>query len=154
METNKISLKQMMETKDAVAYLEDLIKSFNVGKVVVQQGEDYVDLMTPEMVDIKVEAKIKKNKSKFSLELSWRTLSADATETVTISSKTPPKPAQAIKDKAVSPAKNLKTKNEQSIPSSSDAEEEILFGPGSRKKKKTARKPATAPKVQKPDVSV
>ena len=150
METSKISLKQIMETKDAVAYLEDLIKSFNAGKVVVQQGENYVDLQTPEMVDIKVEAKIKKDKSKFSLELSWRTLPADVAETMKISSKTPPKPAQAVKEKATLPAKNVTKRDEQSGSSPADTEEEVFFGSGSRKKKTAARKSAAATKTSKP----
>jgi amphi-Trp domain-containing protein len=153
METNKISLKQMMGTKDVVVYLEDLIKSFIAGKVVVQQGEKYVDLQTPEMVDIKVEAKVKKDKSKFSLELSWHTMSSETDETVTISSKAPTKPAPGAKtDSALKAAEKT---TPPPAPLSADDEEEVFFGPGSRKKKRTETKQAAAKdkpkaKVDKP----
>jgi len=100
METNKIALKQMLGTKEAVTYLEDLVKSFQAGKIVVQQGDDYVDLQTPEMVDLKVEAKVKKDKSKFSLELSWRNTSVESDAAVTITSTAP-----AEKKQSASPAK-------------------------------------------------
>ncbi|MBU0481307.1 MAG: amphi-Trp domain-containing protein [Proteobacteria bacterium] len=94
METNKVSLKQLMEIKEAVKYLEDLIKSINDGKIVVQQGDDYVDLQTPKTINVKVEAKSKKDKSKFSIELSWRN-APDSEESVTITSKKPAAPKSA-----------------------------------------------------------
>jgi amphi-Trp domain-containing protein len=145
METNKISLKQMMSTKDAVAYLKELIKSFNDGKVVVQQGEDYVDLKTSEMVDIKVEAKVKKDKSKFSLELSWRSMPVEAVEPVTISSKAPEKTAPASKSDSQPKSEAEKKKAVPTVATStSDKDEKIYFGKGSRKKKTAAKKPETA----------
>ena len=133
METNKIALKQMLGTKEAVTYLEDLVKSFQAGKIVVQQGDDYVDLQTPEMVDLKVEAKVKKDKSKFSLELSWRNTSVESDAAVTITSTAP-----AEKKQSASPAKTPENK----IESPPSDEEEIYFGPGSGKKKSAAANPA------------
>ena len=137
METNKISLKQIMETKDVITYLEDLIKSFKAGKVVVQQGENHLDLQAPELVDIKVEAKVKKDKSKFGLELSWRSMPAEAVEPVTIKSKVPTKTTP--KEEAAKPAKTTQKKSKTSIKSEA-ADEKVYFGAGSRIKNATPEK--------------
>jgi len=142
METNKISLKQILEIKDAIKYLEDLIKSFKAGKVVVQQGDDYVDLLAPEMVDIKVTARTKKDKSKFSLELSWRNMAAETAEPVAITSKAPSPPIP--KTQVATGSKTSASKRPSSPVAAADDEKKVYFGRGSGKKKATAPKPGTA----------
>lgn len=72
MEVNKISDKRFLEVKEVIAYLEALVAGFRSGKIVVEQAEQFVSLHPPELVEVEVAAKIKKNKSKFSLELAWR----------------------------------------------------------------------------------
>ena len=72
MESTKVSVKQMMEIKDVVIYLEDLIDSFKSGKIVVQKADQHVTLTPPEKAIVEVEAKVKEGSQKFSLELSWK----------------------------------------------------------------------------------
>jgi hypothetical protein len=41
------------------------------GKIVIESGDEHVTLVPDEHVDIKIEAKAKKDKQKFSFEVSW-----------------------------------------------------------------------------------
>ncbi len=87
METNKVELKQIQTSSEVITYLEGLLKGFKAGKIVIQQGDDFVSLVPAEQVEVEVEAKKKKNKEKFSLELSWH--AAASSEPVTITTKEP-----------------------------------------------------------------
>lgn len=73
MEKDKISLEQTMALEDAIAYLEDLADGFRAGKVIVAQGDTSLELVPADSVEVEVEARVKKGKAKFSLELEWRT---------------------------------------------------------------------------------
>lgn len=73
MEKDKISLEQSMALEDAIAYLEDLADGFRAGRVIVAQGDTSLELVPADSVDVEVEARVKKGKAKFSLELEWRT---------------------------------------------------------------------------------
>lgn len=88
METKKIELKQIQKSSDVVTYLEGLIKGFKEGKIVVQKGEGFVCLVPAEQITVLVEAKKKKDKEKFALELSWHVVEADA-EPIIITTKGP-----------------------------------------------------------------
>ncbi|MCM0756435.1 amphi-Trp domain-containing protein [Desulfovibrio aminophilus] len=76
----KVSIDQYVEVKQVVAYLEDLVKGLKAGSIMVQHGEESVVLTLPDMVEMEIEAKQKKDKSKFVLELSWRAAPAVAKE--------------------------------------------------------------------------
>ncbi|SHL15490.1 amphi-Trp domain-containing protein [Desulfatibacillum alkenivorans DSM 16219] len=90
MSGNKVSQSQTMELEKVAAYLEDLAASFKEGKIVVAKGDEFVTLTPPEQVFVEVEAKAKKDKNKFSLELSWRALGpVDGGESLVISSEEP-----------------------------------------------------------------
>jgi amphi-Trp domain-containing protein len=71
MEKQKIGVKMSLPFADAASYLEDLLKSFKAGRIVVQKDDEFVTLTPPEQVMVEVEARDKKGKQKFSLELSW-----------------------------------------------------------------------------------
>ena len=71
MENQKISVKMDLPYKEAVSYMKALVESLESGKIVVENGEEHVTLTPMEHVDIKVEAKAKKDKQKFSFEISW-----------------------------------------------------------------------------------
>jgi amphi-Trp domain-containing protein len=88
METDKIELKQIQKIAEVVIYLEGLIKGFKEGKIVVQKGEGFVSLVPAEQVTVMVEAKKKKDKEKFSLELSWHAANANL-ESVSIKTVEP-----------------------------------------------------------------
>lgn len=74
----KVSLKQYVETKEAVRYLEELVRGLKAGCIEVRQGEESLVLTAPDMLELEMEAKQKKDKSKFVLELSWKSMPAMA----------------------------------------------------------------------------
>ncbi len=67
-----VSMKGLVSSKEAIAYLQDLITCFKAGTVCVQQGEDFVTLKPEDMVLLEIEAEQKKDKEKFILEMTWR----------------------------------------------------------------------------------
>lgn len=71
MEKQKISVKKVLEYKEAVGYMEDLAKSLKSGSIVIESGEEHVVMTPSAQVAIKVEAKIKDGKQKIGFELSW-----------------------------------------------------------------------------------
>jgi amphi-Trp domain-containing protein len=89
METNKVELKQHLEVKDVIIYLEGLVNGFKEGKIVVQQEENHVVLNLPETATVAVAAKNKKGKASFSLELAWRLAPEAETAKVGIGSQIP-----------------------------------------------------------------
>jgi amphi-Trp domain-containing protein len=74
----EISYKGRVEPGLVVTYLEELLKGLRAGTLYVQSGDDYVSLKPTKIVDIEVEAVEKKEKAKFTLELSWETEPAGA----------------------------------------------------------------------------
>lgn len=92
---DKILVEEMMETSNVVAFLEGLVKGFKEGKIVVEKGVESLTLVPPAWVDVEVEAKQKKGKAKFSLELSWLTPATDEAPLSVGSEPTAPTPAEA-----------------------------------------------------------
>ncbi|WP_319581708.1 amphi-Trp domain-containing protein [uncultured Pseudodesulfovibrio sp.] len=86
MDKQKISVKKVLEYKDALSYIEDLAKSFRSGTIVLESGEEHVVMKPAPQVSIKVEAKTKKDKQKIAFELSW---SEAASEDLKIGDKQP-----------------------------------------------------------------
>lgn len=90
MEKTKVSFRQAMESQDAVKILEDLVKSLKAGKIVVEQGEEFISMDPAGKVDVEIEAKQKKDKGELSIELSWKLAQAEeAKDPLKISSKEP-----------------------------------------------------------------
>lgn len=107
----KVEIEQYVETKEAIKYLEDLVKGLKSGTIVIQHGEESVTLTPPDMVELELEAKQKKDKSKFVLELSWKSLPATAEECCKAEAAVPaPRPAAEMAEKkpAEAPAKPAK----------------------------------------------
>lgn len=74
METDKIELKTSMMTEDVAEYLLALAQGFKTGSIVVEKGEErlVLDPAALGLAEVEIEARLKKGKAKFSLELSWR----------------------------------------------------------------------------------
>ncbi|OIQ50647.1 hypothetical protein BerOc1_02588 [Pseudodesulfovibrio hydrargyri] len=105
MDKQKISVKKVLEYKDAVSYIEDLAKSFRSGTIVLESGEEHVVMKPAAQVGIKVEAKTKKDKQKISFELSWtEAASADLKIGETVPAVQPEGGAPAIQPEAKPPA--------------------------------------------------
>ncbi len=73
MEKDKIELKTIMETAEVADYLTALAKGFRAGRIVVEKDGEHLVLNPAAMTkaEVEIEARIKKDKAKFSLELSW-----------------------------------------------------------------------------------
>ncbi|MBU1042633.1 MAG: amphi-Trp domain-containing protein [Proteobacteria bacterium] len=73
MEKDKIELKTIMETADVADYLTALANGFRAGRIVVEKDGEHLVLNPAAMskAEVEIEARIKKDKAKFSLELSW-----------------------------------------------------------------------------------
>jgi amphi-Trp domain-containing protein len=102
MEKDKIELKAVMEPAEVAEYLSALAKGFKAGRIVVEKDGECLELC-PEpgaKAEVEVEARIKKDKAKFSLELSWRLpLPEVAASALKISSE-PTKPVKSEEKKA------------------------------------------------------
>jgi amphi-Trp domain-containing protein len=90
MSEQSIEFKKVMELADVVKYLEALAEGFRSRKVVVEKGEKILTLNPPTAMDLEMEVKQKKDKAKFSIELSWKSGSdKDLAEMIKISSEEP-----------------------------------------------------------------
>jgi amphi-Trp domain-containing protein len=89
MSDKEIGYKRMVDMGEAVAYLEALAQSFRDGHIVVEHGEHKLDLAPPSVVVLEIEAKLKKDKSKFAFEIGWKhAYDKDGDEKLKISSGT------------------------------------------------------------------
>lgn len=73
MEKRKVSSAQKMSLTAVSTYLESLLVSFRAGNIVVGKDDDSITLIPGSQVFVEIEAKHKKGKESFSLELSWDT---------------------------------------------------------------------------------
>ena len=110
MNKDKVEMKKTMAFAEAADYLAELHKHFKQGKIVIVQGEDHVVMTPPDHVTVEIEAKQKKGKQKFSLEVSW--VESEAGD-LTITDTEPEPPAKEDEDKAEDTAEE--TNNEESI---------------------------------------
>lgn len=73
MSKNKLEIEGIMERSQVIAYLENLVEGLKAGSVHIQAGHETAVLTPPNIVDFEMEVGQKKEKSKISLEISWRT---------------------------------------------------------------------------------
>ncbi len=85
MSKNKIEVKQIMETTEVIAYLEELLSCFKAGKIVVERGPDMISMDLPGTVKVEIGAKQKEDKGGFSLELEWKSETPETLEPMKIS---------------------------------------------------------------------
>lgn len=72
MSKNGIAIKGTMDFDSVSAFLGDLVKSFNERQIFVQRGDEFVKLVPADVVELELEATLKKGKQKLSIELEWR----------------------------------------------------------------------------------
>ena len=82
METNKVKVKQAVDAGSAAEYLEAFCDGLRKGRVVVERGDEFVVLPVADLVELEVKAKKKRDKAKFSMELSWRIASEAAASSI------------------------------------------------------------------------
>jgi amphi-Trp domain-containing protein len=71
MDKQKIEMRQEMDVNGAIAYLESFIAELKAGRLVLAQDGESLTLVPAEVIELEIEAKRKKDKEKFSLEISW-----------------------------------------------------------------------------------
>ncbi len=67
-----IDSKRMVDINAAVSYLEALARRSRDGCIVVEHGGKTLDLRPPSVVVLEIEAKQKKDKTKFGFEIAWK----------------------------------------------------------------------------------
>ncbi len=114
-EKKKIECRCSLTSADVAAYLEAFVKGFREGRITVERGCDSLELVPAGQVDVEVEARVKGDRQRFSLEVSWETETPALREPLTINAVTPaccaPTPAASGThggDKPVCPPKDHK----------------------------------------------
>jgi amphi-Trp domain-containing protein len=94
---SEVKIKRTMEADALADLLDDLVKSIREGTVCVQRGEEFVTLNPGGRIELELEAGQKKDKQKFSIEMSWRQLDIEEEESADfkISSREPEMSAPA-----------------------------------------------------------
>jgi amphi-Trp domain-containing protein len=72
MDTDKIEMKTLMDSAAVADYLIALAKGFKDGCIVVEKDGEKLTLTPAETAEVEVEARMKKDKARFSLEVTWR----------------------------------------------------------------------------------
>lgn len=101
----EIKLETSLPLEQAVDYLAALVSSLRQGRVVVEKGQDYLELTPAALVEVEIEAARKKDKEKFVLELTWRQEreAAPGEAALRISSKTPVPAAASAEESQEAP---------------------------------------------------
>lgn len=80
MSKQSVSLKSEMELGKVIGHLEGIINGLVQGTICIQQGTDLVTLKPTSHIELELEATLKGNKEKVTIELSWKQESAKDTE--------------------------------------------------------------------------
>lgn len=73
----KLEVEYTMPIADAISHLEELVCSLKEGQLTVERGEQTITLVPSGVVQFELELSHKKDKEKFSVELSWKREAAD-----------------------------------------------------------------------------
>ena len=71
---NKIKVEGVMQISEVIANLEKLICDMKAGCVTIAAGDETLTLRPSVLVNVDMKASQKKDKEKFALEISWKTL--------------------------------------------------------------------------------
>lgn len=71
MRKKEVNLKGVVDLKDAIAHLENLIACLKAGKVCFQNCEDHVALAPGQQVKLEVSASQREAKESFTIKLAW-----------------------------------------------------------------------------------
>ncbi|MFZ5427561.1 MAG: amphi-Trp domain-containing protein [Thermodesulfobacteriota bacterium] len=68
---NRISLKTAMGTDELAGHLAGLIDGLKNGRIMIEQGTDFIVLYVSDKVDFRLETSVKPDKAKLKLSLAW-----------------------------------------------------------------------------------
>ncbi|WP_321402195.1 amphi-Trp domain-containing protein [Maridesulfovibrio sp.] len=77
-EKTKVSLKKKVGQEEAITILEDILKGFKAGNMIIQNGEESATLIPSDKINMEIKAKTNKRKNKLSIKLSWKDLPCEA----------------------------------------------------------------------------
>jgi amphi-Trp domain-containing protein len=69
---DKVKVEGVMDLKELIAYLEDIVSGFKSGSVCMNVGEDCLTLKPRGVMDVGLKVSQKKDKEKLVLEVEWR----------------------------------------------------------------------------------
>ena len=72
MDKDKIEMKTTMESAAVAEYLTALAKGFKTGIITVEKNGESLTMIPVDIAEVEVEARVKKDKARFSLEVTWR----------------------------------------------------------------------------------
>ena len=99
-EEQKFELEQNLDLKTLTDYMEELVKTFKAGKVVLQQEDQYINLSPDEQISLQISAKQKSEKESLSLLISWEPKKSQEEATLKISQTEPePKATPDLEEK-------------------------------------------------------
>lgn len=67
-----IEIEESMSREQAADFFRMLANGLQSGSIELKSGEETLTLSPTDMISVEIEAKQKKDKSKFSMEMSWR----------------------------------------------------------------------------------
>jgi XXXCH domain-containing protein len=71
MEKRELELKKKLDAENTAAYLEELATGIRQGEISIEQGTEILQLSPSQDFSLEVKTKVKKEKVKFGLTLSW-----------------------------------------------------------------------------------
>ena len=71
-EKKAIEIEETMTKDQAADFFRMLANGLQSGNLELKNGEETLTLSPTDMISVEIEAKQKKDKSKFSMEMSWR----------------------------------------------------------------------------------
>lgn len=72
MSSTKLTVEETMELSRVITTLEDLLESLRQGSLTMSRGSESVTLLPPGVVEFEMEVSQKKDKSKLTVEISWK----------------------------------------------------------------------------------
>ena len=69
---NSVAMEKKMSVTEVVSFLESIIASLKEGKIVIQQGSQFVVLQPKDSITVGVEANQKMEKGKLSIDIKWK----------------------------------------------------------------------------------
>jgi amphi-Trp domain-containing protein len=69
---DKVKVEGVMDAREVIAYLEDVLAGFKAGSVCMTVGEDCLTLRPRGIMDVSLKVSQKKDREKFALEVEWR----------------------------------------------------------------------------------
>lgn len=92
-----LSIKGAMDFDSVATFLADLVKSFKERTVCIQRGDEFVTLKPGDVMELELEAVVKKGKQKLSLEIAWKEeVHAEVEAPFKVSSKEPELPPAPV----------------------------------------------------------